>query len=61
MLGGDWLNFRLQKHVDECHALWRGARSPEERQMLLNMAETWAGLAVARERKLAKEGEAEDE
>ena len=42
-----------RKHVDECHALLRGARSPEE---LLNMAETWEGLAVAREKKLAKEG-----
>ena len=50
-----------RKHVDECHALLRGGRSPEERQMLLNMAETWEGLAVAREKKLAKEGKTEDD
>jgi hypothetical protein len=42
-------------------ALLRGARTPEERQMLLNMAETWEGLAGARERKLAKEGKTEDD
>ena len=47
-----------RKHVDECHALLRGARSPEE---LLNRAETWEGLAVAREKKLAKEGKTEDD
>ena len=46
-----------RKHVDECHALLRGARSPEERQMLMNMAETWEGLAVAREKKLGERGE----
>jgi hypothetical protein len=39
-------NYR--KHVEECHALLRGARTPEERQMLLSMAETgsrwqWSG------------------
>ena len=45
-----------RKHVQECHALLRGARSPEERQMLLNMAETWEGLAVAREKKLGERG-----
>jgi hypothetical protein len=50
-----------RKHVDECHALLRGARSPEERQMLLNMAETWEGLAVARKKKLLKEGKTEDD
>ena len=50
-----------RKHVQECQALLRGARTPEHRQMLLNMAETWEGLAVARERKLAKLGKTEDE
>jgi hypothetical protein len=29
--------------------------------MLMNMAETWEGLAVAREKKLAKEGKTEDD
>ena len=44
-----------RKHVEECRALLRGARTPEERQMLINMAETWESLAVAREKKLALE------
>jgi uncharacterized C2H2 Zn-finger protein len=35
-----------RKHVEECQALLRGARTPEERQMLLNTAETWEALAV---------------
>jgi hypothetical protein len=35
------------------------ARSPEEREVLLNMAETWESLAVAREKKLAKDGKAD--
>ena len=47
-----------RKHVEECHALLRGARTPEERQMLLSMAE---GLAAARERKLAREGKTVEE
>jgi hypothetical protein len=50
-----------RRHVQECQALLRGARTPEHRQMLLNMAETWEGLALARERKLAKDGKTEDE
>jgi hypothetical protein len=50
-----------RKHVEECQALLRGARTPEERQMLLSMAETWEGLAVAREKKLAREGRAEED
>lgn len=50
-----------KRHVEECKALLRGARSPEERQMLLNMAETWEGLAKAREKKLAKDGLPEED
>jgi hypothetical protein len=50
-----------RKHVEECQALLRGARTPEERQMLLNMAETWESLAVAREKKLALEGKLVDQ
>jgi hypothetical protein len=50
-----------RKHVEECQALLRGARTPEERQMLLSMAETWEGLAAAREKKLAREGRAEED
>jgi hypothetical protein len=50
-----------RKHVEECQALLRRARTPEEKQMLLSMAETWEGLAVAREKKLAKDGKAGDD
>ena len=50
-----------RKHVDECRALLRGARTPEERQKLINLAETWEGLAVARANKLAREGKTEDD
>ena len=45
-----------RRHVEECKALLRGARTPEERQMLFDMAETWESLAVAREKKLPLEG-----
>ena len=36
----------------------RGARSAEEREMLLQMVEHGESLAVAREKKLAQEGRA---
>jgi hypothetical protein len=39
-----------RSRVEQCPLLLRGARSPEEREMLLNMAETWEGLAKAREK-----------
>jgi hypothetical protein len=47
-----------RKHVEECKALLRGARSAEEREMLLQMVEPGESLAVAREKKLAQEGRA---
>lgn len=50
-----------RKHVEECKALLRGARTPEEKQMLLNMAQTWEDLAAAREKKLAKDGQVGDD
>jgi hypothetical protein len=39
-----------RRRVEQCRLLLRGARSPEGREMLLNMAETWEGLAKAREK-----------
>ena len=45
-----------RRHVQECQALLRGARSAEERQMLLNMADTWEALAVAREKSWRRRG-----
>lgn len=44
------------RHAEECEALARAARNPEEREMIAQMAETWRGLAEARERKLVKDG-----
>ena len=50
--GGGRTDYR--RHVQECQPLLRGARSAEERQMLVNMADTWEALAVSREKKLKK-------
>ena len=36
------------KHAEECRKLARTALSPEERQQLLIMAETWEQLAERR-------------
>jgi hypothetical protein len=47
------------RHAEECEALARAARNPEEREMIAKMAETWRGLADARRRKLAKDGHAD--
>ena len=49
-----------RKHVEDCKTLLRGAKSPEHREMLLNMAATWEALAVAREKKLAQDGLTEE-
>jgi hypothetical protein len=38
-------NFR--KHAQECRAMAKRARSPEDRGMLLNMAQTWGDLAAS--------------
>jgi hypothetical protein len=44
-----------RRHADECRELARRARSPEEREMILNMAATRDDLAKTRERKITKE------
>jgi hypothetical protein len=44
-----------RKHADECLALARRARSPEEREAILKMATAWDELANTRERKITKE------
>jgi hypothetical protein len=38
-----------QQHAEDCKALAAGATSPEHRDMLLKMAETWESLARNRE------------
>ena len=49
-----------KEHAEECRALSRRSKSPEDREMLLNMAATWDALAESRlktterQRRLAK-------
>lgn len=43
-----------RRHADECRKLALGASSPVNRDSLLDMAETWAKLAEAREELLAR-------
>ena len=40
------------RHADECDALAKKAISSEQRQMILEMAQTWRMLAKQREKKL---------
>ena len=49
------------RHAEECRALATRARSPEEKQMLMNMAASWEELAKARQRTLARNQEARSE
>jgi hypothetical protein len=44
-----------RRHAEECRELARRARSPEEREMILHIAQTWDKLAKGRERKVTKE------
>ena len=49
-----------REHAAECREMVRVA-SPTHRQQLEQTAATWEQLAVARARKLAKQGKAEDD
>jgi hypothetical protein len=42
-------------HAEECRTLARRARSAEDRDMLLNMADPWENLARDREKRMVKE------
>ncbi len=42
-----------RRHAEECRQLSARAQRPSERQMLLDMAESWEELAQTRERVLA--------
>ena len=48
---------KYRKHADECRKLARTALTPEDRQQLLVMAETWGQLAETRERALKQTGQ----
>jgi hypothetical protein len=43
-----------RKHAEECRKLMRGAKTPEHREMLHQMAETWESLAESREKQLQR-------
>lgn len=43
-----------QRHAEECEALAKKALSPEQRDMIAQMAETWRMLADQRRRKLSR-------
>ena len=45
--------FEYREHAEECRTMAKLARSQSHREMLLNMAATWDGLAKDRERTLA--------
>jgi hypothetical protein len=42
-------------HVAECRAMARRSRCPDERQMLLKMADTWDSLALNRQGQIARQ------
>ena len=42
------------RHAQECEVLARKATSADQRQMILDMAETWRLLAKQREKSLRK-------
>jgi len=44
-----------RQHAEECRELARRARSPDERQALIEIAASWDRLADGRERKITKE------
>jgi hypothetical protein len=46
---------QYRQHGDECRAMARRSRSPEERAMLLKIAETWDELATHREAQIARQ------
>jgi hypothetical protein len=39
-----------KKHADECRAMARRTTVADQRELLLNMAQTWESLATERER-----------
>jgi hypothetical protein len=43
-----------RNHAEECRTMARRARSPHERDMLLNMARTWDDLATHRVEQIAR-------
>ena len=44
-----------QKHAEECRTMARNATNEEHRHGLIQMAETWEGLAAERIKQIARE------
>lgn len=44
-----------RRHAEECLLMASRTTDPQHRAMLLNMAKTWEGLAVAREIHIARQ------
>jgi hypothetical protein len=44
-----------RSHAEECRTMARRSRSPQERDMLLNMARTWDDLATHRAEQVARQ------
>jgi hypothetical protein len=44
-----------RSRAEECRTMARRARSPQERDMLLNMARTWDDLSVHRAQQIARQ------
>ena len=44
----------FRKHAQECRAKAKRARSPEDRGILLNMAQAWEDLAASRVRQFSQ-------
>jgi hypothetical protein len=49
-----------RKHAEECRMMAGRSRAPAERDMLLNMANTWDGLAQARLAQIAQQQRMKD-
>jgi hypothetical protein len=44
-----------RSHAEECRTMARRAPSPQERDMLLNMARTWDDLSIHRAEQIARQ------
>jgi hypothetical protein len=48
-----------RKHAEECRTLMGGTKTPEHREMLQQMAETWEALAESRKKQLERRAQRE--
>jgi hypothetical protein len=48
-----------RKHAEECRTLMGGTKTPEHREMLHKMAETWEALAESRKKQIERRAQRE--